>query len=553
MASEKLLSPNQIGFMKGSTTSDHIFLLQTIIEKFVKKNKKKLYTAFIDFKKAYDRVNRDNLLHRLKTLGINGIYLKNIASMYTKTLYSIKLKNGHLEPISSNLGLKQGCPLSPMLFNLEIEDVSCIFDQQCDAIPILDIYLNHFLYADDLVLFSQSRTGLQCCLDKLHQFAEMKRLNISIDKSKTIVFNTTGKLEKECFTLNEVKLEPVQSFCYLGFEVKASGTVSHALETMYDKSNKAMRPLLCAISRFNIPVKTSISLFHALIAPIILYGAENWSTLSDKKLKSFTIDRAFDNDNKSKVNSIHKKFLKYILGINKSSPTLAVMGDTGEVPLLIKGYRLMINFWHRIRGLPADTLVKKALLENTIMRSNWIITIEKLLNVFEIQFLENNKSFKEQTKTNCNLKYIEHWENNITNMDTPRLYFYKNVKNSFGFEHYLDMVNFHWRKYISKLRCSSHILQIEKGRHTNQPRVKRLCRQCILGEIETEDHLLIRCTFYNDLRTKYNITTYTDSKTLFMTTPPTVLGQFLKEAFETRNEEMENRSLQPKMNFSAPI
>ena len=81
------------------------------------------------------------------------------------------------------------------------------------------------------------------------------------------------------------------------------------------------------------------------------------------------------------------------------------MGDTGEVPLLIKGYRLMINFWHRIRGLPADTLVKKALLENTIMRSNWIITIEKLLNVFGIQFMENNKSFKAQTKTNCNLKY----------------------------------------------------------------------------------------------------------------------------------------------------
>ena len=136
MASEKLLSPNQIGFMKGSTTSDHIFLLQTIIEKFVKKNKKKLYTAFIDFKKAYDRVNRDNLLHRLKTLGINGIYLKNIASMYTKTLYSIKLKNGHLEPISSNLGLKQGCPLSPMLFNLYIDDVSCIFEQGYSAVWI---------------------------------------------------------------------------------------------------------------------------------------------------------------------------------------------------------------------------------------------------------------------------------------------------------------------------------------------------------------------------------------------------------------------------------
>ena len=67
----KLISPNQIGFMKGSRTSEHIFLLQTIIEKVTKKNKGKLYTAFIDFKKAYDTIDRGTLFERLKVLGIN--------------------------------------------------------------------------------------------------------------------------------------------------------------------------------------------------------------------------------------------------------------------------------------------------------------------------------------------------------------------------------------------------------------------------------------------------------------------------------------------------
>ena len=55
---KKILSPNQIGFVKGHSTSDHIFLLQTMIEKIVKKDKSKLYTAFIDFTKAYDTVDR---------------------------------------------------------------------------------------------------------------------------------------------------------------------------------------------------------------------------------------------------------------------------------------------------------------------------------------------------------------------------------------------------------------------------------------------------------------------------------------------------------------
>ncbi len=111
-----LISANQIGFM--TCTSDHIFLLQTIIAKVVKKNKRKLYAVFIDFKKAYDTVDRSKLFRRLQNIGINGIFLRNIKAMYETISYKIKLKDGYLDPIKSNLGLKQGCPLSPMLFNL---------------------------------------------------------------------------------------------------------------------------------------------------------------------------------------------------------------------------------------------------------------------------------------------------------------------------------------------------------------------------------------------------------------------------------------------------
>ena len=140
-----LLSANQIGFAKGSCTSDHIFLLQTLVEKIVKKGKKHLYAAFIDYKKAYDKVDRKILIERLKKLGINGIFLRNIESMYKQTSYSIKLKNGHLDPISSNLGLKQGCPLSPKLFNLYIDDIEDIFDELCEPVSLADIKINHFI------------------------------------------------------------------------------------------------------------------------------------------------------------------------------------------------------------------------------------------------------------------------------------------------------------------------------------------------------------------------------------------------------------------------
>ena len=84
-------------------TSDHIFLLQTIIEKVVKKNKKKLYAVFIDFKKAYDTVDRGKLFKRLQDIGINGTFLKNVKAMYETISCKIKLKDGYLDPIKSIL------------------------------------------------------------------------------------------------------------------------------------------------------------------------------------------------------------------------------------------------------------------------------------------------------------------------------------------------------------------------------------------------------------------------------------------------------------------
>lgn len=205
--------------------------------------------------------------------------------MYEHISYSIKVRDGHLDPISSNLGLKQGCPLSPMLFNLYIDDIKDVFDEQCDPIPLSDVNINHFLYADDLVLLSQSRTGLQKCLNQVHKFSSDRHLTVSIKKSKTLIFNYTGKLINQSFTVGGISLEPVQSFCYLGFEVKASGTVKHAIKILYDKANKAMKPLFNAIARFNIPAKIAIRLFHAFIEPIALYNAENGIQLTNKQLE----------------------------------------------------------------------------------------------------------------------------------------------------------------------------------------------------------------------------------------------------------------------------
>ena len=534
--SKKLITPNQIGFMKGSRTSDHVFLLKTIIDKVVKNDGKNLYAAFIDFKKAYDTVDRYVLLERLKVLGINGLMLQNIEAMYLKTEYLVKYKNGYLDPISSSVGLKQGCPLSPMLFNLYIDDVVNIFDESCEPITIQGKEISHFLYADDLVLLSSSEKGLQTGLDRLHNFANKKHLTVSIDKSKTMIFNKTGKLIKRMFKIGGENLEPVRTFCYLGYDINASGANNTVIANIYDKASKAMQPLLRTAARFNLPVKTMIRLFDAYISPIMLYNVENWGELSKKKLQNFTTETFWNDIMDNKASVIHRRFLKFVLGVTKSCPNSAVMGDTGELPLILKGYRLMLQYWHRTNNLPNETLVKHALLENIRLKTNWITTIEKLINVFNLSnSIGSAGKLKRDAKNSIHASYVKYWKNNLTGSSKGRLEFYCKLKDTLKFEDYLNTLDFHKRKFVAKLRCSDHELEIEKGRHKNIDRQERVCEMCTMGKIESEEHFLFECPFYGDIRitTNFNCT----MSNLFEVNTLGNLGDFIELSLDKRRDK----------------
>ena len=546
---KKLISPNQIGFMKKMGTSDHVFLLQTIVEKVVKKNKRKLYAVFIDFKKAYDTVNRSRLFDKLKRLGINGTFMLNIEAMYRKTEYCIKLKKGHSPPIRSNLGLKQGCPLSPMLFNLYIDDIKEIFDDECKPVTLQNTKINHFLYADDLVILSQTKQGLQRCLDKTYDFAKTNLLTISVKKSKSMIFNSSGKFLRETFHIGKEDIEPVQEFCYLGVDFKCSGTVKHAADVLNEKGNKALRPLMNVIARFNIPARIVIRIFHTYISPIITYNTENLCQFSNNNIKKYKNDYIFEATSRSKIDITHRKLLKYIMGVSRSCPNLALYGDTGEIPLSLKCLRLTLNYWHRVTSKNDDTLVKIALLENISLRSNWIVTIEKLINTLNLaDKIGNSEKFKQATQQSLETGWKIWWKKAMEDPELSRLMFYREIKNEYGFEDYLNLANFQQRKLISKLRCSDHALEIEKGRHkpanARKRKDERLCVFCDSGEVEDEKHFLYRCTLYSDIRKLYHIW-QGETSTLFSKESLPETKEYISKAFCIREEAKASRTPGP--------
>ena len=99
-----------------------------------------------------------------------------------------------------------------------------------------------------------------------------------------------------------------------------------------------------------------------------------------------------------------------------------------------------------------------------------------------------------------------------------------------------------YRKELSRIRCSDHHLEIERGRHMNIPRHERLCKTCGVTEIESEEHFLIHCNKFNHLRMKHHIEPTSTVQDLLKTEDPTTLGKFLIEAYELRQCLLDNIS-----------
>ena len=192
------LKQEQAGFRKNHRTSDHIFVLRTIIDKYVlnAKNSRKLYACFIDLRKEFDTVWHDGLLLKLQKAGINGKIYKVIKSMYSSSQSRVKSKHTMSEHIEITQGVHQGRVLSPVLFNIFINDIG--EDLLENNVPILNGHkISHLLYADDLLLLSTSENELQRNITIINEFCNKWGLSVNADKSKVMVFSKSGRISKD--------------------------------------------------------------------------------------------------------------------------------------------------------------------------------------------------------------------------------------------------------------------------------------------------------------------------------------------------------------------
>ena len=428
-----------------------------------------------------------------------------IENMYNNVSYRIKLPGGITTPITSNVGVKQGCVLSPLLFNIFLSDLPCIFDSSCSPVTLYDSKLSCLMFADDIVIFSESVNGLQNALNKLQSYCNDWQLSINVNKTKIIIFNKGGRSiskNKFFYGLDEVNI--VQSYCYLGIIFSTSGNFNLALQNLRDKALKAFHHFRQFDLRNNIHL--ALKLFDTLVTPILNYGCEAWAPFAFKNLKDSNFLHLCNN---SIIESINIKFCKYLLGVHRKSSNLAVLGELGRFPLILNSFSHCFNNWLRITNLSPDSIVKKSyidcLLWDTAKSNTWCGNFHSLLQSLDMNLIwehQGSSSYKTSIKSSIQTKYEQDWLTTINSDLQRKLRTYKTFKTSFKMENYILSQKLEKRKYFTKLRISSHNLHIETGRY-NRPKTApndRICALCNSGDIEDEFHFMLKCTLYDQER-----------------------------------------------------
>ena len=343
-----LIHFNQIGFRKFFRPADHVFTLKTLIDKAFSE-KKQLYTCFVDFRKAYDSVWRDALFYKLLENGISRRFIRLLRNAYSTSLLSVKLPNGRSVEFPSQIGLKQGCNLSPLLFNIFINDFLTEVNVPFTDSPYLgNIPVNALFYADDLVLISQTKEGLQDLLDKLHAYTEKWFLQVNKSKTKCVVFTNQKKRAVHMVNFGGSPLITADTYCYLGTVFSRNGSLNEAGHVLHDKAMKAMHGLLQKLYRFNsCDPKIMLEVFDKMIMPIALYNSEVWGTMcfpaNEKNQEMLEVS-----PHKNPVEDVHIRFCKRLLCVNDKTTNWAVVSELGRLPTIVLIIDRMVKFWHHL-------------------------------------------------------------------------------------------------------------------------------------------------------------------------------------------------------------
>ncbi|KAL4141519.1 hypothetical protein QTP88_004148 [Uroleucon formosanum] len=280
-----IIGEYQCGFTRGKSTTDHIFTIRQIMEKYYEHDKD-LYMIFVNFKQAYDSVNRQQLWTALRNFGIPERLVKMIGICNSNTYCKIRYQ-GELSPqFEVQSGLKQGDAMSPILFNLTLEKVVRDIPINYEIEPN---YKNIMLaYADDIVILGDIKDDIMEVTEKLIESSHRMNLVINENKTKYLVMSrhmiNTAAIKVGTF-------EQVDEFKYLGVNINSKNNMHNEIQLRIRNANKAYFAMSRMFSSRLLSKATKEKLYTFYLRPIVMYACETWSTTQGNEEKLLTFER----------------------------------------------------------------------------------------------------------------------------------------------------------------------------------------------------------------------------------------------------------------------
>ena len=368
--------------------------------------------------------------------------------------------------------------------------------------------LNWKSFADDLVLLSETKSGLKNCLAKLESYCNDWGLKVNPLKTKVLVFNKkfTNTIKNMIFYIDGNPIAVTNSYCYLGVEVSNTGSFVKATDILYKKGLKSLYSIYSSLDVRSDQSSTRLflKLFDSLVKPVLLYGCEIWGTLATNSKNNLDI---FANKPKNTIEKFVNKFYRTLLAVPQRTSTVGIHSELGRFPIHLNIQQAMIKFWFRLISLPTDRLAAHcywSLFYKKPCNDPWLKAIQTIIISSGQYFIWDTQ----ETLSQADFRTLFRFESNIcqTLRDTSlqqtnekihnetKLSYFQDCKPHTQMSSYLTKLNGRSkRSYFSKLRLGSLELEIEKGRWHNIPRFERHCKLCNSLEIESVEHFILSC------------------------------------------------------------
>ena len=359
-------------------------------------------------------------------------------------------------------------------------------------------------------------------------------LSVNVAKTKAVIFRsaTSPGCPNPSLMYNGQGIEFVDSFKYLGVDLHCTKPFAEAGLPRKESGERALLAMMSRCRELGIDDPCmQIKLFDALVQPVMLYAVEMWGVrhLCHKELAS---------------NTVHRAFLRRLLGVRSGTPNTAVLAEAGQYPLELLASKLLLGYWNRLVEMDDSRLVKRAFLASAALapltaanstHKSWAGQVAAVIAALGLPCdLQHPQSVDvQQAVAQLQATYLA----SVNDSPLTKVQQYLRMTGelepaSYALAPYLATVGgWKQRKHMAQLRTGSHWLAVEKGRRgpVPVPRCDRVCQRCRSGEVDDEEHMIFSCSAHSALRIQYAnlFSPWPDSLRSFMCQDPTTTAAFV--------------------------